>query len=385
MYNLNEFNDKTINSFHRLYIYCQNAQYKGWDNFDGLNSSLFKNSPFYHYKLFRLAWIQFFKRFPLNLRKYAFVPNGYNAKGLALFVSGLILQEKYDEAESLINILMKTTCPDYSDKCWGYNFDWQSKSFLTSTGTPNLVTTVFVTNALLDYCDKTNIEKYFEIAISVCNFFLNNLILFEDKKTLCFGYMPNTNIRVHNVNMLGAALFARVFKITGENIYYEKSKKAMTYAVNAINPDYSWYYGEKDIYQFIDNFHTGFNIIALNDWMEYTGEYQWKKELKNAYKYFLNTFWIENGCPKYYNNSLYPIDIHCSAQGIITFLKLSGFNGNSFSFAKRIAEWAIVNMQDDKGYFYYQKTKLYTNKIPYIRWSQAWMFYALSLLNNQTS
>jgi hypothetical protein len=48
--------------------------------------------------------------------------------------------------------------------------------------------------------------------------------------------------------------------------------------------------------------------------------------------------------------------------------------------AQRIARWAIDNMQDESGYFYYQKTKWYTNKIPYIRWSQAWMFYALSSL-----
>ena len=34
-------------------------------------------------------------------------------------------------------------------------------------------------------------------------------------------------------------------------------------------------------------------------------------------------------------------------------------------------------------HFYYQKTKWHTTKIPYIRWSQAWMFYALSLLNSK--
>lgn len=44
----------------------------------------------------------------------------------------------------------------------------------------------------------------------------------------------------------------------------------------------------------------------------------------------------------------------------------------------KIAKWAINNMQDNKGYFYYQKTRWYTNKIPYMRWSQAWMFYALA-------
>lgn len=114
--------------------------------------------------------------------------------------------------------------------------------------------------------------------------------------------------------------------------------------------------------------------------MLYTGEYIWENEIKNAYQYFLNTFWLANGCPKYYHNSLYPIDIHGSAQGVVTCLTLARYDDQSIPLAKRIAKWAVENMQDDKGFFYYQKNRLYTNKTPYIRWSQAWMFYALSLL-----
>jgi hypothetical protein len=30
-------------------------------------------------------------------------------------------------------------------------------------------------------------------------------------------------------------------------------------------------------------------------------------------------------------------------------------------------------MKDKKGYFYYQIGKRYRSKIPYMRWSQAWM------------
>ena len=93
---------------------------------------------------------------------------------------------------------------------------------------------------------------------------------------------------------------------------------------------------------------------------------------------------MENGCPKYYHNSLYPIDIHCSAQGIVTCLKLNQYDIKSLEIAGNIAKWAIENMQDKKGYFYYQKTKWFTNKIPYIRWSQAWMYYALAFYLSKT-
>jgi hypothetical protein len=171
--------------------------------------------------------------------------------------------------------------------CWGYNFDWQARSFLTPHGSPNTVCTVFVANALLDYYEKTDDKECLQLAISGCEFILNNLIQFEDTRTLCFGYMPGSSARVHNVNMLEAALLARIYGLTGERTYYVKSRKAMTYAVNAMNADYSWPYGESKFQQFRDNFHTGFNLVSLNDWMEYTGEYIWGEELKNAYDYFL--------------------------------------------------------------------------------------------------
>jgi len=376
-------------AYDTLSDYIKQENYKGWDLFDGLNSQIFKRSPFYRSQILRLAWIQLFKRSPVNFRRITFVPKGFNAKGLGLFASALISLGKLEESRSLLNLLKDMICPGYAGISWGYSFDWQARAFYVPVGKPNMVTTVFVANAFLDhlsadYADYTDFKakEFLDIAIGACDFILNELVLFEDENKLCFGYIRGEEARVHNANMLGAALLARVYSLTDNERYYEKSRKAMAYSLKALNPDYSWPYGELAHHRFIDNFHTGYNLVALKDWMDYTGDDAWKVELKNAYRYFLNTFWLEDGCPRYYHNSLYPIDIHCSAQGIVTCLKLRRYDDSSVPFAKKIAQWAINNMQDNEGYFYYQKTRLYTNKIPYMRWSQAWMFYALSLLNS---
>jgi len=380
-----------------LQNYCQKEKYKGWDPFDGLNSLIIKHSPFYRLQIFRLAWIQFFKRLPINIRRIALVRKDCSQKGLALFARALILNGKDAEASVIFSRLKQMICPGYAGTCWGYHFDWQARAFYVPVGKPNMVATVFVANAFLDYVEnqikeitqskdnneQTFLEDCFQVAQGCCEFILHELVLFEDEKTLCFGYIPGEQARVHNANMLGAALLARVYSHTRNHEYYEKSKKAMAYSMAALNEDYSWPYGELAHHRFIDNFHTGYNLVALKEWMDYTGDNMWKEKLRNAYKYFLDTFWLEDGCPKYYHNSLYPIDIHCSAQGIVTCLKLKNYDGRSIPMARKIAKWAVDNMQDKKGFFYYQKTRWYTNKIPYIRWSQAWMFYALSKLSNE--
>ncbi|MGE5109199.1 MAG: hypothetical protein ACM3H8_16795, partial [Sphingobacteriales bacterium] len=76
-------------SFELLRVYCEKEDFKGWDPFDGLSSNLFKSLPFVkNNRFFRLIWIQFFKKSPLNLRLITNVPKEYNAKGLGLFLTG---------------------------------------------------------------------------------------------------------------------------------------------------------------------------------------------------------------------------------------------------------------------------------------------------------
>jgi len=45
----------------------------------------------------------------------------------------------------------------------------------------------------------------------------------------------------------------------------------------------------------------------------------------------------------------------------------------------------VNNLWSGKGFFYFQKKRLYINKIPYMRWGQAWAFHALTeyILNSK--
>ena len=89
-----------------------------------------------------------------------------------------------------------------------------------------MVTTVFVANAILDYLEQKGSERAFgslqasesdlpALVDGACRFMIDNLVLFETPELLCFGYIPGEEARVHNVNMLGAALLARICSLTG--------------------------------------------------------------------------------------------------------------------------------------------------------------------------
>src|SRR5262249_35351429 len=91
-------------------------------------------------------------------------------------------------------------------------------------------------------------------------------------------------------------------------------------------------------------------------------------------------FFLENNAPKYFHDRTYPIDIHSVAQSIITLLAFKDVDMNAQQKAFAIFDWTMRSMWNRHGYFYYRKYPLFTNKISYMRWSQAWMLLALTTL-----
>ena len=125
-------------SLNKLIDYCEKEQYKGYDPYDGLNSKLFQSLPVLPKKRFpRLAWIQLFKKLPVNLRPLVGVKKEYNAKGLGLFLTGYVNLAKLEGTAKHIqhidffaNKLIELKSPGYSGNCWGYNFPWEATAFL---------------------------------------------------------------------------------------------------------------------------------------------------------------------------------------------------------------------------------------------------------------
>ena len=72
-----------------LLRYIEAENYEGYDPYDGLNSKILNLVPISS-KYFKIAWIQFFKLFPINLRKIFLIPKGVNPKGLGLILSSYV-------------------------------------------------------------------------------------------------------------------------------------------------------------------------------------------------------------------------------------------------------------------------------------------------------
>lgn len=378
---------KVEESLEKLLAWCEREEYRGYDPYDGLNSSLFRSIPFLSgNRLARLAWIQAFKRNPFNLRSIAGVKKEYNPKALGLFLSGFCNlyniendSRHIDKIRFFADTVLSLKSEGWSGTCWGYNFDWQARAFFQPKHTPTVVATTFIGCALLDAYEITGDHRFLANARSACDFIMNDLNRTHDiKGDFAFSYSPLDHSVVYNASLLGSRLLSRVYSHTAENVLAETARKSVRFCCDNQNDDGSWSYGKQHFHGWIDNFHTGYNIECLADYARFTGDHTFDVNLEKGLEYYTSIFFTPEGMPKYYNNKLYPIDIHSSAQLIITLFKTRRLGAKS-ELAERVLNWTIDNMQSEKGYFYFQLNGFLSSRIAYMRWAQAWMFYSLSV------
>jgi len=372
----------------KLLAGCQANDWSGYDPYDALNSKLYEALPFLHFRAARLLLTQLLKRIPVNLRPLLLVPKTRNPKGLALFISALLklwnlkLIPDAKPIQDLLLSLADLRSPGEAHWCWGYPFPWQARAALFPRWVPNVICTTFAGNALLDAFEQLGDAKYLQMARSASDFILERLYADQDGQLACISYMPLAPSKVHNANLLGAAFLCRTARLCGKQSYAPPALKAARYSVSLQHPDGSWDYGESDDppQRWKDNFHTGFNLCALRAIIENTGSTEFEPSLRRGHHFFRQSFFTADGLPKYFHDRLYPIDIHCVAQSIITLVRCSDLRSDNLRLATAISRWALQNMAAPDGYFYFQKQPFYTNRIPYMRWSQAWMLTALSAL-----
>lgn len=375
-----------------LLSYCQSEHWSGWDPYDALNSRLFQLLPFLDHRVPRLVLIQAMKRSPINFRGLLLVPKTQNPKALALFLSALIRLEKLgltdgEKIPELIEAIKSLRSPDTPYWCWGYSFPWQTRTLIVPRGAPNLVCTTFVANALLDAYEAGKGPECLEMARSAAAYIVNDLYWSPGGGVASFSYpTPESQSRVHNANFLAAALLSRVYRHAGNDAPLKPALEVCRYSLSRQQADGSWMYGEHATQQWIDNFHTGFNLCALADMAKYLGTDEFDAPARRGFDFYLNHFFEPDGAPRYFHNRTYPIDVHSAAQSIITLVRLKHLSESSLSLAIAVMDWSLRHLLDDEGYFYYQKTAHYTNRIAYMRWSQAWMLLALtSLLSHRAS
>ena len=381
-------------STQKLLAYCRANEWAGYDPYDALNSRLFAAVPMLDRRIPRLVLTQALKRLPVNVRPLLAIPKTQNPKGLALFLSAFVkfprmgLEDQQELPELIAFMIerlgaLRSAGVAYS--CWGYSFPWQTRTIVVPSGAPNLVCTTFVANALFDAYDYCSDSRCLNMALGAAEYILNELYWTEGSAANFSYPLPSVRSEIHNANFLAAALLGRAYSRTSDKKFLFPALQVARCSAAKQRADGSWYYGEAASQRWIDNFHTGYNLCALRDLSSHAATTEFDAVVRRGFEFYRRHFFGTDGSVRYFHDRTYPIDIHSVAQSIITLLTFKDLNSGNLPLAHSVLHWAVTHMWDDRGFFYYRVLRSHTNRISYMRWSQAWMLLAMVMLREASS
>jgi len=368
-------------------------RYIGWDLYDGLNSiriqKLCKGS-----KSLEMVFTQLNVYSPINLRPLLKIEKGRDTKGSALFAQTfsnlyyLTGKKIYKtELEECISLLKEMSLKKiYNFDCWSsHYFPYLSISKIKLLpGIPDIIGTSQVIIAL-SKSSKIIKDNTLKEIISSGALFLIERLLEKRNGDYFFKYhlSENDKTEVLNASAQGLECLSYVLALERNNYIEDVCEKITESLIKNQKKDGSWIYSikinGKERIQL--DFHQGYILDGLLSFLPYSyNKHKIIESLNKGINFYKNTLFLKNGESFYRYPMKYPVDIHNQAQGIITFSKLQNIDRNYLYFAEKIALWTIGHMQSEEGYFYSHKWPIITNKIPYMRWGQAWMMLALSTL-----
>ena len=370
--------------------WVEDHDYKGYEPFDGL-SSVFRPLTFGNLLLDRLL-LQLIRQSPINLRPIfgvspldSTIGRGYMAWGYCHMFKITGDNNYRLKTDACLQWLIENKSQGYREFSWGKHFDFASRGGLYKAFEPILIWTALIANAFLEAYEIFGDRKYLEVADSVCKWILK-LPRNKTEAGYCLGYhYQDFNATIHNSNMVGAAVLARTAKHTNNQENLSDAKEAMTFSCTRQLPSGAWLYGEHPQNHWIDNFHTGYNLDALKCYIDYSGDHLYEDKLKKGLDFYEKNLFEENGRPKYYHNRAYPIDSQCCSQAVETLSNFAEYSPAALPLALKVANWAIDNMQDKEGYFYYREYPLIKAKTPMLHWAQATMYKAMTITFSKLS
>jgi hypothetical protein len=383
--NLRDMKEQVEHSIQDVERWVEAHDYKGYEPFDGL-SSWFRPLTFGNLFLDRLL-LQLVRQSPVNLRPIfgvkpldSTIGRGYMAWGYCTMFKLTGDPVYRAKTASCLEWLMENKASRFQEHTWGKHFDFASRGGLYKTFEPILIWSALIGHAFLEAYELFHDSRYLAVADSLCSWIVK-LPRNQSDPGFCIGYHDHdTAGSIHNSNMVGAAVLTRTAKYTNNKEYLEVAKGAMRFSCSRQLPSGAWLYGEKPINHWIDNFHTGYNLDALRDYTDYSGDHEFEANMRKGLEFYKANFFESNGRPKYYHNRTYPVDSQCASQSIETLANYSDRDPSALILSSQVARWMIKNMFDRKGFFYYRQYPIMKAKTPMLHWAQATMYKALSTL-----
>ena len=386
---------KIENSLRQFLRWLESHGFTSYDQFDFWASKvgIFSKKLFYKRKILALPLalkLQVLESFFPRSRIF-FARKKRFAIGDAHFALGFMnlyrcyREEKYlAEARHLLEEILSYRTETAPGLGWGYPYTWVTSRAVYPPGTPFITVTPYCFDAFLEMADIAGEKKYLDDAARIAKFAaydLNETVISEKETAASYG--PGDHGMVINANAYRAALLLNAFNRFGHRDYKEKAIKNINFVLTQQQADGSWYYAVNE--PFTDNFHTCFVLKNLYKAYAILKDREILAAVKKGYEYYRRELFRKDRTPLHFSRQTTPkfrkIEMYDYAEGISLGPLLNPEIDGALDFSLQLAHYLIDTFQLKQGYFVTRVTTLNTwNRVPYLRWPQAQLFYALTSL-----
>jgi hypothetical protein len=290
-------------------------------------------------------------------------------------------------ARDHVAALLQSRCPDQTEYCWGYPFDWVTTWGTWPSGTPLITTTPYVYEAMEAFHETTGEPEWPAVMESIARWAHDGL---EQTDTApgrqATAYSPLDSRRVVNASAYRGFLLASAGRRFGRDDWTEAARRNLGFVVDAQQPDGSWFYAMDGKDAFVDNFHTCFVLKSLIKAGRALGDNSLRDAVVTGLSFYRTALLDESGLPRSFavtqRLNLVRRELYDFAEGINLALlaEEDRLDGGAPAILERLADELLTRWQLPDGHFVTRLTRLGRNTVPYHRWAQAQTFRALALV-----
>ena len=319
------------------------------------------------------------------------IADAHYAMGFALLAQRTGEDKYYDRAVHFLSVLEQTRCPGYEHYCWGYPFDWVTRTGVMAAGTPLITTTPYVYEAFAAVQRIDGQARWLEILHSIADHAAEDIPdreLAADAATA--GYNPfDAAGGVINASAYRAFLLTSAAIQFGRDDYRRIAERNLNFVLRAQQPDGSWFYASDEVRDFVDHFHTCFVLKALAKIEALTGHEGCRKAIQAGTAYYVRHLFDGNGLPKPFSRAprltVYRQELYDYAECINLGVLLRDRFPELDERLKTTLADLLEHWRKPDGSFRSRRLLLGWDNVPMHRWAQAQIFRSLCFLLSSLS
>jgi hypothetical protein len=313
------------------------------------------------------------------------IADAHYAMGFA-FLAGIDGTEKnHQQAVHFLDVLKETRSPNQAEYCWGYPFDWETRTGTFKGSTPLITTEPYAYEAFSQVYAIDGNPEWLRIMRSIAKHAFESYRDLETAPdTASCGYTPAPDdpCGVVNASAYRAFLLTKAGIELSEPRYLEVARRNVNFVLSCQNTDGSWYYstdGERD---FVDHFHTCFVIKALAKIEQLTGNSRCGDAIERGVNYYVKNLFDADRLPKPFSKrprlTVYRNELYDCAECINLGVLLQGRFPELDALVLGVVNDVLARWQKADGSFRARRLLVGWDNVPMHRWAQSQMFRSLS-------